>query len=121
MDKGGAPGSEEPTAPPWLERMKRYGWPPGYLKRVLDPESKLEMFDGLEEEEDTSKNDVPKEEEINQRRRASELLSSFPMYVWAPDLETNQTFAHLPRPTSESNASGRGVESGLVEWACPVL
>ena len=107
-DKG-----NELTPPPWLERMKRYGWPPGYLKRLLDPTPKLEMFDQVDDDKETSKGDV----------------SFFPMYVWAAPNhpEANQMFSHLPQPTSvltpSSNvsASENETESGLAEWPCPVL
>ena len=111
-DKG-----NELTPPPWLERMKRYGWPPGYLKRLLDPTPKLEMFDQVDDDKETSKGDVPKKN-----------MSFFPMYVWAPNHpDANQMFAHLPQPTpvltpsSNVSASEDETESGLVEWPCPVL
>jgi hypothetical protein len=110
------------TLLPWVERAKRYGWPPGWLRKTMfDKNNIIGMFDNIEEDEQE------KDKELQ-----NDILRTFPLYIWAPNHpEANKMFQHLPKGPSGSETNKDTAETEIeidetdedeiATWSIPVL
>ena len=115
-------GLVEGTPPPWVDRMRRYGWPPGYLIGMLDQKT-LDVVDDASDQSDAEndqqkkvqKEDPEDPEDPETETKSNEQLLTFPMYMWAPDHPAaNAMFGHLYRPP-ETASGQRTIDTSVMQ------
>lgn len=108
---------------PWLDRMRRYGWPPGFLIQMLKKKHIIPLIDAVD---DDNVNASVKIINNNDDEDNNACMMEFPLYLWAPYHEkASEMFGKVCRPKSSTETMSLSTTSSiksavLVEWPPPI-